>query len=442
MARNAQNVLLVTVDSLRYDALQYFSLQNFPTDVTPFEHAYATGPGTSPSFPGILTGTLSLSYGGLGPLTDERPRLAANLRDAGLATGGFQCNPFLSGHFNYDRGFDAFEDYQHPLMGFATKLFPRGIELDGRLDAVDDVLHLTDAIKWVYRLVAGKPRPYVSADVVTDDAVSWLADASEPFFCWAHYMDVHHPCYPPEEYRREYDVAAVEQADVADWYSALVSDPETLTGESIETLEGLYSAAIDYAADQVDRLFARLRRDGRLDDTLVVVTSDHGELFGDHGQYGKPERMYDELLHVPLVVANAPDDLADASETLVSLLDVPPMIHDALGVEVPGSYEGRRPGVDDSREYVLAEHEVEGDVVVGARSMNWLYEADEIRDEHRLFDMRNGIEQVAPDADGSGPETVRRAVLDRLSTLDVTPSRLDDEVEGDVEDRLEDLGYL
>ncbi|WP_158855662.1 sulfatase [Halorhabdus sp. CUG00001] len=436
-----RNVLLITIDSLRYDTVDPLERLSL-SDPLRFEKAFATGPGTSPSFPGILTGTLPLSHGGLGPLTEGRPMLAEHLQDAGFATGGFQCNPFLSKHFNYDRGFDIFEDYQHPLMGVATKLFPRGIELDGRLGAIDDILHLTDAIKWTYQLVAGKPRPYVSAEVVTDDAVEWLAGASEPFFCWAHYMDVHHPCFPPREYRADHGVADIEQADVAESYSALVSDPGALTTAQLADLEALYHAAIDYTVDQTDRLIERLRDDGRLDETLVVVTSDHGELFGDHGQYGKPERLYDELLRVPLWVTNGPDHLEDATDDLVSLLDVPPMIHDALEIDIPSAYEGRRPGVGDPREYVLAEHAVEDEVIVGARSAAWLYEADEIRDEHRLFDLREGFEHVAADAEGEGPARVRRIVRNRLDVLDVEATQLAEEVEGDVESRLEDLGYL
>lgn len=443
MTETPQNVLFVTVDSLRYDATEWFDVDGYLDDALSFDRAYATGPGTTPSFPGMLTGTMPLSYGGLGPLSADRPRLATNLRDAGLATSAFQCNPFLSTHFDYDTGFETFEDYQHPLMGVATRLFPRGIELNTpALAAVDDVLHLTDAIKWVYRLVAGKPRPYVSADVVTDDAVDWLAQADEPFFCWTHYMDVHHPCFPPAEYRDERGVAHVDQADVADWYSALVSAPEELTREDIDALERLYEAAIAFTGDQIQRLFTRLATDGRLDETLVVVTSDHGELFGDHDQYGKPERMYDELLHVPLWVDGGPDSLADTTDTLVSLLDLPPTIHDALGVPVPDAYEGRRLGVDDPREYVLAEHEVGGEVVVGARSPTCLYEADEIHGESRLFDCRDGFERVAADEPIPGSETVRNAVHERLSSLDIEASRPGEQVEDDVESRLENLGYL
>jgi arylsulfatase A-like enzyme len=369
--------------------------------------------------------------------------MSTYLAEADRATGAFQCNPFLSTHFNYDVGYNEFTDYQNPLMGIATKIFPRGIEINNpKLRRVDDVLHLTDAIKKSYQLVKGKPRPYVSAEVVSDDTIEWLDKTGQSFFCWTHYMDVHHPCFPPEEYRERYDITDVTQTDVSDWYSALLRDPETLSEKEIHNLETLYKAAIEYTFDQIDRIITHLKDTGRYEDTLIILTSDHGELFGEYGQYGKPERMYDELLHVPLVVANGPQHLEDAKDDLVSLLDIPPLIHDALGVEIPEAYDGRLPGEKKSqpREYILAEHEVEGDVIVGARSEDFLYESDEIHGEHRLFDLRDGFEQV--DCDHPEATSVRTAVHSRLDELNVEANYLQSDIDDNTESRLEDLGYL
>lgn len=445
------NVLLLTVDSLRADAVPRdgFGPELFDETLgdrpqTRFERAFATGPGTTPSFPALLTGTMPLSYDGLGPLSPDRPRVAADLRRAGYTTAGFQCNPFLSEHFEYQVGFDTFEDYQNPMMGIATKIFPRGIEISNpKLERIDEYLHITDGIRKGYQLVRGKPRPYVSADVITDDTVEWLQTAEEPFFCWTHYMDVHHPCYPPESYREQVGAGSVTQSEVGEWYSALVDDPDSLTDDQIQTLRKLYRAAVAYTADQVRRILTQLRESGHHEDTLVILTSDHGELFGDWGQFGKPERMYDELLHVPLVVANGPDHLADATDELVSLLDIPPLIHDAIGLDTPGTYHGRRLGVDSERDYVLAEHEVAGDVVVGARSNEWLYEMDELREEERLYDLRGGgCQQVSVAEHAEASDTVRRAVTDRFEELDIDAEHWNQYVEGDIEARLEDLGYL
>jgi arylsulfatase A-like enzyme len=187
-----------------------------------------------------------------------------------------------------------------------------------------------------------------------------------------------------------------------------------------------------------------LRESGRYEDTLVVFTSDHGELFGDHGQYGKPERMYDELLRVPLVVTNAPDSLCPTGE-LVSLLDVPPLWQTALGESVPAQYEGVVPG-QDARSFVVAEHEVEGDAIVGVRSRNWLYERDDIRDARRLFEL-GSMRRVDPEmATDREARVVLRAGESRMSEIQRAGVAQDGETDGgelgsDVEARLEELGY-
>lgn len=407
-----------------------------------FERAYATGPGTTPSFPALLTGTLPLSYGGLGPLTTVRPRLSSSLSQAGLTTAGFQCNPFLSHYFNYDLGFDEFSDYQNPLMGIATKVFPRGIEINNpKLRRVDDLLHITGSIKKSYQLLKGKPRPYVSAEVITDDTLEWLDRTDDPFFCWTHYMDVHHPCFPPKHYRERHDVGWVTQSEVSEWYSTVLRTPDRLTDDERRALTQLYRASIEYTFDQIERILAALVDSRRYENTLVVLTSDHGELFGEYGRYGKPERMYDELLHVPLIVANGPASLGEAATDLVSLLDVPPLIHEALGFDIPDVYEGQVPGRDAPREFIVAEHEVEGDVLVGARSLEWLYEADEIGGEHQVFDLRS-VTPERVDLDHPDAASLRGVVLARLAELDVESRYLQDDLETDVEDRLADLGYL
>jgi len=447
-ARGIENILLITVDSLRYDFTltsdpQLSAIEELSEDGVVFEHAYATGPGTTPSFPAMLTGTLPLSYGGLGPLSDERPRVASHLRDAGLTTGGFQSNPFLSRHFNYDVGFDTFEDYQNPLMGIATKIFPRGIELSNpRLRKLDEAFHLTDAIKKTYELVKGKPRPYVNAETITADAINWLDNVDDPFFGWVHYMDVHHPCYPPERYRSQFGVADISQTEVSEWYSQLLTQPDTLSEDEIDSLRRLYDAAVLYTDDQIDRLLRELHKMDRYEDALIVFTSDHGELFGEYDGYGKPERMYDELLHIPLIIANGPKSISEYSNELVSLLDIPPLFHNAIGHTLPSAYEGEKLRDNSAREYIIAEHEVNGKVIIGARSKNWLFEVDEIRNENGLFNLHKGDFREVDPTNHPASKDIQQVVLNRLSNLDVDTLRLENEVEGGVQDRLEDLGYL
>jgi arylsulfatase A-like enzyme len=442
------NVLLITYDSLRYDTWKQMqpSLVSGPKlerAGVSFEQAFATGPGTTPSFPGMLSGTLPLSYDGLGPLTDSRPRVAMELRERGFKTAGFHSNPFLSTHFNYDVGFDEFKDYQNPMMGVATKIFPRGIEINNpKLERIDDVINLTGVLKSAYRRVSGKARPYVSADVITDDAVAWLEETDSPFFCWAHYMDVHHPCYPPAEYRERFGVEHIDVETVSDLYSMLLDDATTLSDEQINEMRALYRAAIVYVDSQIDRLIQTLKSTGKFENTLVVLTSDHGELFGEYGKYGKPERMYDELVQVPLVVVNGPAGAESASSELVSLLDLPPLFHEATGVAVPSEYEGQSLA-SEPREHVVAEHEVRGNPIVGVRSQDWLYEIDELRDETRVTEIQSN-RQVASltRTEEEAIADIKRIAEQRINHLGSSAESIGEpQLDHDVEARLEDLGY-
>jgi len=451
MSTQIENVLLITIDSLRTDffltdseSREDTTFTSLSNKGTAFMNAYATGPGTTPSFPALLTGTLPLSYDGLGPLNDRRPRLASHLKAHGIATGGFHSNPFLSTYFNYDVGFDRFEDYQNPLMGVATKLFPRGIEVsDSPLSTIDEVLNLTGLLKGAYQRVKGKPRPYVSAGVITDDTIDWLRDTEGPFFAWAHYMDVHHPCFPPAEYCSRFDVTDVTMESVSEMYTALINHPDTLSESDLDQLKRLYDAAVAYTDDQVGRLVEELARQNRDETTMVIVTSDHGELFGEHGEFAKPERLYDELLRVPLCVVNGPDSIGPAADNLVSLLDVPPLILEALDVPDVEEFTGRVPGEDPPRTHIKAEHEVDGDIVVGARSEDFLYEVDEIRGETRLFDARSGrLDRVPLEELPEDSRNLPRAVEKRLSELDVETHHAYESVPDDVESRLDELGYL
>lgn len=442
------NVLFVSVDSLRYDTWQSLqpSLTAGPTlesEGTSFSRAFATGPGTVSSFPGMLTGTLPLSHGGIGPLRESRPRVASELQRQGYATAGFHSNPFLSENFNYDVGFDRFHDYQNPLMGVATRIFPRGIEINTPIiERIDEVIGLTDLIKSTYRRVQGKPRPYVSAEVITDDAIEWLKDTQDPFFGWVHYMDVHHPCHPPSSDRAAFGVEEVDSQTVSELYSTMIGNPESLTDSDEDILQKLYRAAIRYVDRQILRLIETLREQGQFENTLIVLTSDHGELFGDYGQYGKPDRMFDELIRIPLLIVNSPPSAIGPEDDLISLLDLPPLLHTALGETVPQAYEGKVPG-QQSRKFIQAENEVDGDLIIGVRSENWWYEIDQIRSDRRLLQVPSHQEVELTNGNlDSEAEMVIDAANARLEELDGTvDSATDPRLDDGVKKRLEDLGY-
>ena len=435
---SVENILLVTIDSLRSD----YRSEDAPTLTrladrgTSFTNVFATGPGTTPSFPSILTGSYPLSYGGLGVLSDDRPFLARNLRDHGITTAGFHSNPFLSANFNYDTGFDAFEDHQDQLIGIAAKLFPQGVEKSILPNPVATVL------KKSYELIQDKPRPYKQAETITDDAIRWLCDTSDGFFEWVHYMDVHHPCFPPKHYLQQYELENTSYSEISDLYSRALDAPETVTDHEDSILRESYRASLQYVDDQLGRLVKALDESGQADETLLIVTSDHGQLFGEFGAYGKPHRLYDALISVPLVMQNTPKRISGYSDELFSLIDLPPFIHRALQLPVPDEYEGKCPIEADPRDDVFAEHQLGDDFVAGIRSGEWKFVVDGLTNESRAYRVSSPIEEQIPLTQSGLPSDLRNKLTERLKSVDISAAQFTATINSETEGRLQDLGYL
>lgn len=445
----SSSTFLITIDSVRSlrflspEACDSFSVVDRLVDAggVSFSRAFATGPTTKSSFPGILTGTYGLTDTDYPKLSRERPFLASVLSDNGVETAGFTSNPFLSRAFNYDTGFDQFRDYQNPLERKVASLFPNGIERPGRvLERLNDILPVMSMLKTGYQALKGSARPYVSAERIVDDTISHLQGVESSFFCWTHFMDVHHPCYPPERYRDRHDVdATVDSQAVNDLYSVFSRQPETLTDAEVATLRRLYTAALDYVDDQIHRLLDEI--DDTFDEATVIFTSDHGELFGDRGEYNKPARMYEELLEVPLVIRPASEDRSFDADALVSLIDVPPLVVDQFDADQPDAFEGKIPGEGAPRETLICEDARYGDLLVGVRSEEWWYEIDTIRDRHQFTRTVSGKpDGESQPADEEIATLLRDTAREHSQRLSISDDQI--EVSKPVENRLAELGYL
>lgn len=148
------------------------------------------------------------------------------------------------------------------------------------------------------------PRARRPADAVVDDALGWLATDTTPFFAWIHLYDTHRPYRLPDEYSRGYP------------------DP--------------YLAAIAFEDTQIARVVKHLQAQGVLDDTLIVVVGDHGESLGDHGEESHGIFIYQETLHVPLIM-RGPGVKPGRVANVVRLVDVMPTIIELAGLPVPPS---------------------------------------------------------------------------------------------------------
>jgi arylsulfatase A-like enzyme len=276
-APEARNVLLVIWDTVRGESLSLYgydrpttpNLERLGQEGAVYERAMSTAPWTLSSHASLFTGRLTqeLSTTWHTPLDKTFPTIAEVLADQGYRTGGFVANLIAATRESgLDRGFSHYEDY---------RFRPSQIMLSTTLG--QRIRRLLPFNRGPLRTYAFRP-----AHQVTDGFLRWVDDdRSRPFFAFLNYFDAHDPYYPPPEWRKRF--------------------PPAGTDRNARRMAA-YDAAIGYLDHELERLRQELDKRGLLETTLIIVTSDHGELFGEHGLYQHGNSLYLPLLQVPLVM--------------------------------------------------------------------------------------------------------------------------------------------
>jgi len=286
------NLLLITLDTTRADHLGCYGYSAAGTPTIDrlarhgvrFANTTAPAPLTLPSHSTLLTGLEVPRHGvrnnGTFRLGPEHTTLAETLRTAGYRTGAFVGSFVLDSRYGLDQGFERYDD---------------DVNSAGR-DAESGRFH---------------ERP---ADQVTDATLRWLegeVDPREPFFAWVHYFDPHAPHDPPERFA--------------------------------EMHEGRpYDGEVSFVDAEIGRILEHLSNRELLDRTLVVVTADHGEGLGDHGERSHSLLIYESTMHVPLIFSNPVlfDEEWVAELRLAGLVDLVPSTLGLLGIDAPEGLDG------------------------------------------------------------------------------------------------------
>jgi len=225
---------------------------------------------------------------------------------------------------------------------------------------------------------------------IAERAIEWLQHVDGPFFAWVSFCDPHPPMDPPAPWSTQYtpaDVAPflpkVEPGELdnkprahAIWAAGMRgtvhewSNPggASLKPEGLAILTAAYYGMVSMIDAQVDRVLAALNERGLAGDTLVIFTSDHGALLGEHGMLFKGPVHYEELLRVPLIVRGEGYSAGSVVDEPVGLVDLAPTMVDAAGAKVPEWMEGR-PLLDGPREFVLTENDHEAGFRVSLRTL-------------------------------------------------------------------------
>jgi len=338
MHNNKPNIILIVIDALRADHLSCYgyhkltcpSLDKFSEECILFKSAFSASPSTVGSIPSILTG-LYPSFHGTGVdgnlfiLSDEIPTLPETLKKEGYTTIGFNTNPYMAGNHGYNRGYISYFD-----------LFPS----EKKIGLFERAWRYAKKKILIYRYHSYFKGIICSKDVNKQIQKCLKNLGKKPFFMWVHYMDVHAPYLPREPYFSYYssdkpkDQITSFKEHLNKIYAKLYKDPNSITLEERQLIINCYDSEIRYFDHNFKNLLHQLRKYGFLNNTVIILTSDHGEEFWEHGKWGHYMRMYNVNVHVPLLIRHPQLSIKrKIISKQVRTIDIFPTVLDILNIK-------------------------------------------------------------------------------------------------------------
>jgi arylsulfatase A-like enzyme len=338
---NARNVVLIVWDTVRAANL---SLYGYPRNTTPnlvrwartgvrYNLAVAPAPWTYPSHTSFFTGywPFQLISQWKFSLDAPVPTLAEHLAERGYLTAGFAANTLnCTYESRLDRGFTHFEDY--PLT--PQSLLSRTVAGSWILE---NVFYRDDfpESKWI-RLQSR------NAGAINDSFLDWLDHRrrDRPFFTYLNYFDAHDPYVPPEEYTGRFGIRPRSRADYDYLFAYGSPGWKSIQSRGIWMARDCYDDCIAYLDHQLGRLLDELQARGLLDNTVVIITSDHGESFGEHALFLHGVSLYLDEIAVPLVILSPDAPAGRVVAEPISLRDLPATVVDRSGLSAGSPFPG------------------------------------------------------------------------------------------------------
>jgi arylsulfatase A-like enzyme len=349
------NVILIIADTLRGDAVSPrlqlspddSGLARLAADGVVFEKAYAQSTWTRPSIATILSSLYPSQHEAvhkMDPLPDGVLTLPEALREEGYWTAGIVSNINLAPIFNFQQGFGEYE-YLEPEFYFGAS------DSSTRLAIYKGLRVMRERLFGNYIYFSNY---YQDAAVVGDRVQAWLDEKPpEPFFLLIHYMDPHDPYF-----EIPYNGRGV----------ARVANPNPAAERAAE-LKGLYDQDVAYLDGHLSAILQDLQRRGLYENSAIALTADHGEEFHEHGGWWHGTTLYEEQLHVPLIIKrpNEPKP-GERNSNLVRTLDIAPTLMMSVGLEVPEPFAGVNLfSAAGSGGSLYAEEDLEGNVLSALR---------------------------------------------------------------------------
>lgn len=430
VAERPLDVILIVVDTLRADHLGLYgyakptspNLDAFAREGIVFDDVTAQAPWTTPSVASLFSSLHPSAHGiryrleanRSARLSKGRDTLAELLARAGWVTLGVAANPWLGPETGLAQGFES------------------------------------------YTLLSGVKSPAPAVNRIALERLD--ADPRRPFFLYLHYMDVHGPYHAPQPFQARFQPARATAPLPPRARAALPGYLRLDSARSLAGYIGAYDAGIRYWDENFAQLLAQLEARGLLENALVVVTSDHGEEFLEHGGFGHGRTLFQEQVHVPLVFWSRALGLGPGTvEHPVALIDVAPSVLGLLGLPAPEAFQGLdRRGLMVHRKPRARPVFSEAAVRIGGfpppsgalravRAGDWKVVENLKTGELRLFDLGQDPEEggrAAGPADRERARDLFRAWEQANRRLAEEAPAAESTLDDDTRERLEAIGYV
>jgi len=462
-------IFLVTIDSLRTDSVSCYhsnseltpNICEFAREAAIFENAFSLSSWTTPSIASLMTGfspsihTVTKDHA---ILPNELPTIAGELIKKGYYTCAFGINPNLTKRTNISRGFLYYDFY--PKYAVERAIGSKLLKHFYKFFTAENVFDLAPenvVLDW---------GSLINTETLTDLCIRWIEEnrsRRKRFFLWVHYLDPHVPYAPPPAYVKE-------KKAISSMGFNFDKAIEVLSGAFVPSekekiwMKALYDGEIRYVDDNLGRLFNALKKMDIYNDSLVILTSDHGEEFWDHGRYYHGHSMYNEVLSVPLIIKSPGGKESKRVDTQVSLNHIMPTIFDYCNIPL-----GKKELYGDSLLPFLNSHTDTGNnstpqpvvcsgVLYGEKRKalffdRYKYIISENSQKEELFDLdtdpfeRNLLNERMPDRLQEARKTLENVfrVSNKIKQLfKITGDKKSekDKKESDKLNKLEALGYL
>ena len=315
------NVILIVVDTLRADHLSCYgynrktspNIDNLSLDSILFKNAIAPAPWTAPSIGSLLTSQYPSVLGFTDDavkINDKFLTLAEVFKGNYYKTKGIISHVYASHEMGFNQGFDAYDEDNSRGTG------------------------------------------YISSPSITEKAISFIKKhhKKHKFFLFLHYFDPHcnffmHPNY---NYYPNYSGTLASNLNILE----LLEKAPTMSADDIKYLKALYDSEISFTDEYIGKLLDKLKELRLYDNTLIIFTADHGEGFLERGDYwiGHTKTLYQELIHVPLIIKLPGNNKGKISDKYIGLIDLMPIIIDYAGLRIPNEHEGEIVNINDEKE--------------------------------------------------------------------------------------------